>query len=421
MKLFDREIHLDKQFIHGTHRACSPEQTVQKYWPMASRMGITRLANVTGLDYIGMPVWVAVRPNSAGLSTSQGKGLTDHAAKASALMESIECWHAENIELPCRLGSYSSLKSELNLADISRLNYYRHAPPRDDLAMPWLEGYDLMNQTSCWVPFETVSTNYVMGAGMQLNNCFVQSSNGLAGGNHMLESITHALCELIERDALAQRETDMRTLPAEHIVRPETVNSEICKQALRLLTRSNLDLVLVDLTSDVGIPVFGCSILDADPDQGWRTLPVFNGYGCHLAPEIALFRAISEAVQSRLTHISGSRDDIVQSEYQRGGNKDDLLSFQNRLRQAQGQRDFRTLTSQATDSFDGDVDWLLQRLRAVGIDQAIVVDLTRRDFAIPVVKVVVPGLAAPVGMMKARAVKTPARKIAYLSTEGRVA
>jgi YcaO-like protein with predicted kinase domain len=56
-------------------------------------MGITWLANVTGLDRIGLPVCVAVRPNWRALSTSQGKGETIEAAKASALMEAIESWH----------------------------------------------------------------------------------------------------------------------------------------------------------------------------------------------------------------------------------------------------------------------------------------------------------------------------------------
>jgi len=52
-------------------------------------MGITRVANVTGLDHVGIPVVMACRPNARGLAVSQGKGLTLDAAKASAVMESI--------------------------------------------------------------------------------------------------------------------------------------------------------------------------------------------------------------------------------------------------------------------------------------------------------------------------------------------
>jgi len=59
-----------------------------------SRMGITRLGNITGLDRIGIPVAVAVRPNSRSVSVSQGKGLELAQAMASALMEACEGFHA---------------------------------------------------------------------------------------------------------------------------------------------------------------------------------------------------------------------------------------------------------------------------------------------------------------------------------------
>lgn len=54
------------------------------------RFGITRVGDVTGLDIIGIPVWFAARPNSRGLSVSQGKGLFADQARLSAIMEAIE-------------------------------------------------------------------------------------------------------------------------------------------------------------------------------------------------------------------------------------------------------------------------------------------------------------------------------------------
>ena len=41
---------------------------------------------------------------------------------------------------------------------------------------------------------------------------------------------------------------------------------------------------------------------------------------------------------------------------------------------------------------DADLAWELERLRAAGIEQVVVVDLTRPELRIPVVKVVIPGL-----------------------------
>jgi ribosomal protein S12 methylthiotransferase accessory factor len=44
------------------------------------------------------------------------------------------------------------------------------------------------------------------------------------------------------------------------------------------------------------------------------------------------------------------------------------------------------------DSFDEDVVWQLNRLRAIGIQRVVVVDLTKPEFGIPVVRVIIPGL-----------------------------
>ena len=63
-------------------------------------MGITRLADVTGLDYIGIPVIMACRPNSRALSVAQGKGLDLDAARTSGFMEAAETFHGEHIDLP---------------------------------------------------------------------------------------------------------------------------------------------------------------------------------------------------------------------------------------------------------------------------------------------------------------------------------
>ena len=84
-----------KLFKRGTHRIISPEDTLARVVPKAPQIGITRLGNVTGLDRIGIPVTVSVRPNSRSVSVSQGKGLGLSQALASALMEAIELFHAE--------------------------------------------------------------------------------------------------------------------------------------------------------------------------------------------------------------------------------------------------------------------------------------------------------------------------------------
>ncbi len=102
MSFIDLQQRTPKRWREGTHRTRAPQQTLDAFRPLLARLGITRLANVTGLDRIGLPVCVAVRPNSRALATSQGKGETLPAAMASAMMESIETWHAERVAAPLR-------------------------------------------------------------------------------------------------------------------------------------------------------------------------------------------------------------------------------------------------------------------------------------------------------------------------------
>src|SRR4051812_30970889 len=98
-----------KAFRGGTERAVPPAETLDRILPLLPEFGITRIANVTGLDRVGLPVIAVSRPNSRSISVSQGKGLTLEAAQVSGLMESIESWHAEHALLPLLLGSEAEL------------------------------------------------------------------------------------------------------------------------------------------------------------------------------------------------------------------------------------------------------------------------------------------------------------------------
>ena len=89
-----------KRYTTGTHRVFAPEETLERMRPHWRKLGVTRFADVTGLDRIGIPVIMAIRPNSRSVAVSQGKGVHLAAAKASALMETVETWHAERISAP---------------------------------------------------------------------------------------------------------------------------------------------------------------------------------------------------------------------------------------------------------------------------------------------------------------------------------
>jgi hypothetical protein len=67
------ETAVPKAFRRGTHRVVAPAETLARYRPLAQSMGINRFGNITGLDHIGIPVIIAVRPNSCSVSVSQGR------------------------------------------------------------------------------------------------------------------------------------------------------------------------------------------------------------------------------------------------------------------------------------------------------------------------------------------------------------
>jgi ribosomal protein S12 methylthiotransferase accessory factor len=107
-----------KAYRKGTHRTLTPTDTLERARPLLSNLGITRIANVTGLDRIGIPVVMVCRPNARSIAVSQGKGLNLDAAKASGLMEAVETYHAEHITLPLLLGSYAELRAQIGRAHV---------------------------------------------------------------------------------------------------------------------------------------------------------------------------------------------------------------------------------------------------------------------------------------------------------------
>ena len=349
-------------------------------------MGITRLANVTGLDVIGIPVYMCIRPNSRNLSVSQGKGLDPSSAKASALMESIESWHAESLDLPLRHESQSVLRRTTRTLDLDDLTRRPDVPMYGP--MLWLAGYDLLAGEPFWVPHELVNLTYVPQAGRI--PLFPRSSNGLASGNHILEATSHALCEVIERDAMALWSLGDDAHAKATQLDLATVDDPGCRALLDRIDHAGVGVAAWDITSDLGIPAYTCTIYDRPGSM--RVAGLFCGIGCHLSATVALDRAITEAAQSRLTAISGSRDDILPSKFGEARNEDDLKNFHEAIGLPQPELSFGARGSLAGATFEHDVSLLLDALRHVGIAGAAIVDLTKPDLGIPVVKVIVPGL-----------------------------
>ncbi|MBO0879784.1 MAG: YcaO-like family protein [Mycobacterium sp.] len=351
-----------------------------------AEMGITRLADVTGLDCIGLPVFMAVRPNSRGISVAQGKGLTRDAAMASALMEAVESWHCERAGVPLVYDSYAALSRRARTIDATRLPVVRGAVFEPNSPLLWAEATALVTGESVWVPFECISTNFVKP--QRAGVTFIAGTNGLASGNHRLEAIVHGLCELIERDAHALWLARGGSKQVGTQLDLSTVRDGGVQDLLSRLSAAAVLVAVWDITADTGVPAFYCEIVDDPHTPRWAAIGVSGGTGCHLDAMVALLRAVTEAVQSRLTHISGSRDDMFH--YETTANLDDVRATAE-LAQRPADKAFSGVDL-SNKTFEDDVASLCAALAQIGIDSVAVVDLTRSEIGIPVVKVVAEGL-----------------------------
>lgn len=380
-----------KIFLRGTHRLVSPAETVERVLPMMRAVGITRVADVTGLDVIGIPVVMVCRPNARSVSVSQGKGLDLDAARASGLMESIEQWHAEHILRPLLFTAAAELSPGRRLVDLAGLPRLSIGSFHPDHKMLWVEGEEIMDGGSLWLPLEVVHTDYTLplppGSG-----CFLTTSTGLASGNHRLEAVLHGVYEVIERDAVALWRAAGPARRSRTRVDVDTVDDPTCRDLLARFDRAGIAVGVWDASSDIGLPVFVAEIVDRDPHPG-RVLYVSGGQGCHRSRAVALARALTEAAQSRLTAISGARDDLDRSSYEQLRSSQRIAAALAEIGELAGPlRSFADASDGFSERLDEDLDVVLSALRGAGVGQVVVVDLTRPELGLPVVRVVVPGL-----------------------------
>jgi ribosomal protein S12 methylthiotransferase accessory factor len=254
----------------------------------------------------------------------------------------------------------------------------------------WIEGHDLLDGSSRWLPYELVHTDYTLPPG-PASGCFPANTNGLASGNHLLEAVSHGICEVIERDATTLWLHGGERYQRERILRLESVSDPACRDLLDRLARARVAVRVWDVTSDVGVPAFYCLLMGRDERFAD---PEFGG-GCHPARQVALLRALTEAAQARTTYIAGSRDDFARNDYTEAGRSSRRRRCRMLMEAGSGERSFQDIPTCESDTLHDDVEWVLQRLRAMGIRQVLVVELTKPEFGLPVVRVVVPGLEGP--------------------------
>ena len=416
-------------------RVTSIDDTLATVMPVCKEIGVTRTSDITYMDRLYIPNYSATLPGTDDIFwVYGGKGTTKTQAKASALMESIERYssmHSTNSRTTAR-ASYlhlaNSFNNVLHPAEVIEpvIPNYNEASTID-----FITGFDLLNDEEILVPAEIAYYRYFPKyPAVSVFQC--SHTNGLASGNVLEEAICHALCEVIERDAVSIADLCASCIPYnivekvgesfeeancvdsylldsigakfvdEPTIYPDVEIDEVTKEfppvknLLRKFSEAGIPLMIKNITQkDIHIPTIAASSIDwITHDYGLFA----KGYGTHLDSRVALVRAITELAQTRAANIQGARDDLKRIQYK---DNDEIykrkwqfmtsssLTGQNHQHNVINFSEIRTYVNKDILS---DINFILAVLKEAGIRRAIIVNLTNPDIGIPVVRAIVPGL-----------------------------
>jgi ribosomal protein S12 methylthiotransferase accessory factor len=253
----------------------------------------------------------------------------------------------------------------------------------EERRLDWIDSEELGSGERPWIP--ACSTLLTEPAFL------FYSTTGLASGNHVEEATLHGLCELIERDCTARmRDREHRRRNAPAAIDLTTARANALSWLREQIRAAGLQLALFYLPGIVPIPTFRAILFD--PESPFACSYINVGYGCHISPTIAAIRAITEAAQSRLTFIHGSREDLSAGAYRFGEAHSHLQKV---VSENHGGLPLDAIADASTGDIRKDLALILRELSRIGLRRVFRVDLTHPGLGIPVVKMVVPGLVHP--------------------------
>ncbi|UMZ10689.1 YcaO-like family protein [Pseudomonas sp. MPFS] len=383
------------QRLSSSLRRRSAEETLEIIArDIAPSLGITRVTDTTWLDRIGIPVFASIRPTASkgSLCVNAGKGLRSKEAKIGAYMEAIEFslaqYNAAGLELikstPRMLTE--GYEGRINFNQFCMLHGFSAKP--DSLIMA-VEVEDVLLKTKVLAPAELVFIPYSENPGQKL---FGESSSGLASGNDLIEASVHAVCELMERDVQSFNHLHDRSC----LVNLDHCSEEI-ESLIKKIINAGLSLSVRYTENCFGVAYFQAFIMEESP---LAPISVATGSGLHPIKEIALIRAICEAAQSRLSHIHGGRDDIIERvKYFKEKGRSVELKAISRLRDVAvsgHQIDYSSIDCQQDQISTIETAWefLIEKLQHAGMNTVLRVLLSKESDDIAVVRLIIPGLEA---------------------------
>ena len=215
-------------------------------------------------------------------------------------------------------------------------------------------------------------------------------SNGCAAGSVLEEAVLQGLLELFERDAVALWWYNRVRRAGVDLA---SVEDPYVPQLVRHYGKLGRGLWALDVTSDFGIPAFAAVSRRVDAAEE----DIIYGFGAHLDPGVALTRALTELNQS-LEAVPAAAGPASRRTY-RGS--PESVRWWRTVRVADsayltpdpdaGLRPLRDFNNLASDDLRQDILTCTKLAAARGID-VLVLDQTRPDVGLPVVRVVAPGL-----------------------------
>lgn len=418
----ERQAHL--QGDHGGHRTATAQQTLERYADLVSPITgvVSRLDRVSPPDhplvhaYSASHNW-ATHPDSLAFlkqtlrSQSGGKGTTDEQARVGALAEAIERYSgvfrgdevrrratrdqlgADAIE-PNAVMCFSDAQRDRRTQINAEGNSFQMVPEPFASEQPadWSPLWAPTSGRHRWVPTSLLYYSYSRLAPHDTPNRMAAfaDSNGCAAGNTREEAALQAMLELVERDAIA-------TWWYNEVRRPRLdlgqLSSPYLDALLEWLDDEGRELWVVDVTNDIGIPVFAAVSRVREPREG-ESENLVVGFGAHLDPAVAAMRAITE-VNQFFASLFALGDDGLHKAFDPGAvdwwasatteNKHYLMPRDGEVRQLSSYED---LTS--PDLLD-EVQTTIDMIEARHLE-VLLLDQTRPDVGLPVIKAVVPGM-----------------------------
>jgi ribosomal protein S12 methylthiotransferase accessory factor len=271
---------------------------------------------------------------------------------------------------------------------INALNINFHFVPEplpDDLPVSWSPIWSMSQTCVKYLPTQLVRYQAKDSQAVYAKGC----SNGSAAGNTLEEAILQGFCELVERDATAIWWYNRLRRPGIDLSTYDD-DAYFCQLRKEYQAR-NREIWALDLTSDLGIPV----VAAISKHIRQTSESILIGLGCHLNMRIAVDRALAELNQmfwmsfpDHDTGLSGLND------------KSTLHWFATATTENQSYLLPATqlpptcidaIRPRSSGHLLADIDLCRNTIEAKGMEM-LVLDQTRDDIGLPVVKVVVPGL-----------------------------